>query len=40
LAGLLWDKISPSATFIAGAGCAFASMLALLVWTRMKKLAF
>ncbi len=40
LAGLLWDKISPSAPFIAGAVCALLSGAALTVWTRSKKLAF
>ncbi len=39
-AGLLWDKISPAAPFILGAGCAFVSMIALLIWTRKKQLAF
>jgi MFS family permease len=40
LAGLLWDKVSPSAPFIAGAACAFVSMCSLLVWTRRKGFAF
>jgi len=40
LAGLLWDKISPAAPFLTGAGCAFVSMLTLLIWTRKKQLAF
>ena len=40
LAGLLWDKVSPSAPFLAGAACAFISMSALLVWTRKRKFAF
>ena len=39
-AGLLWDKVSPAAPFIAGAVCALCSMLALAVWARSKKLAF
>ena len=40
IAGLLWDKVSPAAPFVAGAACAFISMSALLVWTRKKGFAF
>ena len=39
-AGLLWDKVSPSAPFAAGAVCALVSMAALIVWTRSKKFSF
>lgn len=40
LAGLLWDKVSPAAPFLAGAICALLSGAALIAWTRSKKLAF
>jgi MFS family permease len=40
MAGLLWDKVSPAAPFIVGAGCAFLSMTALIIWTRKKRLVF
>ena len=40
LAGLLWDRVSPSAPFLAGAACAFISMSALLLWTRKRKFSF
>jgi MFS family permease len=30
IAGLLWDKIGPSATFLAGAGFAAAALVLLL----------
>ncbi|MBI4803327.1 MAG: MFS transporter [Elusimicrobia bacterium] len=39
-AGLLWDKVSPAAPFIAGAGCAFISTIMLVFWTRKKQFAF
>ncbi|HOW90238.1 MAG TPA: MFS transporter [Elusimicrobiales bacterium] len=40
MAGLLWDKVSPAAPFIAGAACAALSMLGLLVWTGRRRLSF
>lgn len=40
LAGLLWDRVSPSAPFLAGAACAFVSMSALLIWTRRRRFSF
>lgn len=40
LAGLLWDKVSPSAPFLAGAACAFISTSALLLWAEKRKFAF
>jgi predicted MFS family arabinose efflux permease len=32
LAGALWDRVGPAATFGAGAACAVAAALLLLVW--------
>ncbi len=40
MAGLLWDRLSPSAPFVAGAACAFISMSALVLWTRKRKFSF
>lgn len=40
LAGFLWDKVSPSAPFLAGAACAFISMSALVMWTGKRKFSF
>ena len=40
LAGLLWDRVSPAAPFLAGAACAFISMSALLLWTGKRKFSF
>ena len=40
MAGLLWDRLSPAAPFVAGAACAFVSMSALMIWTHKRKFAF
>ncbi len=40
LAGLLWDRISPAAPFVAGAACAFISMSALAIWTTKRRFLF
>ncbi len=40
MAGLLWDKVSPAAPFIAGAACSLAAAALLAAWTRRKSLAF
>ena len=40
IAGLLWDRISPAAPFIAGAVCAFVSMSSLVIWTRKRNFSF
>jgi len=40
MAGLLWDKISPSAPFLVGAACALASGAALTFWMRTRRLEF
>ncbi|HNW45533.1 MAG TPA: MFS transporter [Elusimicrobiales bacterium] len=40
MAGLLWDKVSPAAPFLAGAACALLSGAALTVWARGRRLAF
>lgn len=40
IAGFLWDKVSPSAPFVAGAACAFISMSALALWTRKRGFSF
>ncbi|HCC48354.1 MAG TPA: MFS transporter [Elusimicrobia bacterium] len=40
LAGFLWDQVSPSAPFLAGAAGALLSGLALTLWARKKKFAF
>lgn len=40
IAGLLWDRLSPAAPFVAGAACAFISMSALAIWTSKRKFAF
>ncbi|MBI4352168.1 MAG: MFS transporter [Elusimicrobia bacterium] len=40
LAGLLWDRVSPAAPFLAGAACAFISMTALLLWTGKRRFSF
>ncbi len=40
LAGLLWDRVSPAAPFVAGAACAFISMAAMAIWTGKRKFSF
>ncbi len=40
LAGLLWDRVSPAAPFVAGAVCAFISMSTLAVWTTKRRFSF
>ncbi len=40
LAGFLWDRVSPSAPFVAGAACALLSALLLAVWAKKKQFAF
>ncbi|MDD5208063.1 MAG: MFS transporter [Elusimicrobiales bacterium] len=40
LAGLLWDRVSPAAPFVAGAACAFISMSTLVMWTGKRKFSF